>query len=273
MSHWVADSDLSRFNRAPAASWQSLPSEFFEVLSSALEVAAQTSGAFDPTIGRLVEEWGFGPQGERPTAPSAATLSELKRSCDWSQIELDVPRRRARHVGNPSLDLSAIAKGFAVDRVAAALETLGVVSYLVEIGGELRARGLKQDHQPWWVAIEPSIEPFAAVLPQFRVALSGWCIATSGNYRRYFNKQDRYWGHTIDPRTGYALGNDIAQVSVIHESCMAADAYSTALMVLGQKQGLNLADRLGLAAVVVLRSADSIDVRCSEQFFRMTRES
>ena len=262
MSHWLPESDLSRFNRSRAGSWQALPLEFFRVLDFALTVAEQSSGAFDPTVGPLVEEWGFGPGRKELRPPSPEVLSALRRTNGWAYVEVDRANQRARHAGEPGLDLSAVAKGFAVDHIGRLLNRHGVASYLVEIGGELRASGLKQNGEPWWVAIEPPAP--------IRIALSGWSVATSGDYRRYFESDGRRWTHAIDPRTGYALGQDVAQVSVIHPDCMAADAYSTALMVLGAKQGLEFADRMGLAAVFVLRSENDFEVRCSEPFYEMT---
>jgi thiamine biosynthesis lipoprotein len=155
----------------------------------------------------------------------------------------------ARQPGGARLDLSAIAKGYAVDSVAQRLASEGLVSYLVEIGGELRGRGVKPDGQPWWVSVEP---PPGCPL-QVTSALSGWAIATSGDYRRFFEHGGRRYAHTLDPRTGRPLDDPPASVSVLHAECMAADAWSTALMVLGAGRGLALCEREGLSAVFLLR--------------------
>lgn len=269
MSHWVPDSDLGRFNRAPAECWQSLPAGLFQVLDFSLKVAAQSGGAFDPTVGQVVEEWGFGPSQKKQHKPDPEVLSRLQHGrCGWQGLELDYVNRRARHKGCLSLDLSAVAKGFAVDQTGQVLTRLGVDSYLVEIGGELRAQGLKPGGQPWWVAVEPPGELHG--FPEIRVALSGWSIATSGDYRRYFESDHRRWTHTIDPRSGCPVGAEIAAVSVIHKECMAADAWSTALMVLGAEHALKFAEKIDLAALVILRLVDGFEVRCSESFYKMT---
>ena len=153
MSDWESDSDLSRFNRAPAGSWHELPPECFCVLAHALELAADTGGAYDPTVGPLVDVWGFGPAPARRTRPTAAAIAEARARTGWTRLTLDVSSRRARQPGGASVDLSSIAKGFAVDEVATYLRRLGVTSSLVEIGGELRGHGVKPDGSPWWVAL------------------------------------------------------------------------------------------------------------------------
>ena len=246
MSTWEAHSDISRFNDAPAGSWQELPAEFFAVLACAMEVAEQSGGAYDPTIGPLVNLWGFGPTGKRSTLPSADEIEKEAARCGWRRLHLDREQRRMQQPGSAYIDLSAIAKGFAVDLISSRAKALGCVSYLVEVGGELRGFGLKPDGGPWWVELE---EPFASAdMQRSLVALHGLSVATSGNYRRYFDADGRRYAHTIDPRTGYPLSHELASVSVLHESCMLADAWSTALYVLGPEEGLALAAARGLAA-------------------------
>ena len=157
--------------------------------------------------------------------------------------------------GGVQLDLSAVAKGYGVDRLAFYLKSQGVQHYLVEVGGELRGAGLKPDGQPWWVVLEqvPGADG-AEAADELVLALHGLSVATSGDYRRYFERDGRRYSHTIDPRNGVPIANDLASVTVVHPQCMAADAWSTALTVLGAEQGLRLAERLGLAARFVARS-------------------
>ncbi len=258
MSHWREESELSRFNRAAAGEWRRLPEEFFEVLRFGLHVARKSGGAFDPALGAVVEAWGFGPRGKPGLLPG--------RGATWRDIAIRVETREARQPGGAELDFSAIAKGYAVDRVAALLEARGVGSFLVEIGGELRGRGIKDNRQPWWVKVEGPPEGFGG---EIVVALHNASIATTGDYRRYFERDGVRFAHTIHPHTAAPARNGVASVSVIHESTMAADAYSTALAVLGEEDGLAMADRLRLAAVYLMREGERCVVRYSEAFGEM----
>lgn len=263
MSHWEPDSDLSRFNAAPANSAHALRAEFASVIDAALAVAAASGGAYDPTAGSLVALWGFGPSdpgGLRPrhdepgfVPPTAADCAAAR--CDWRALGWDAATRRLAQPGGLRLDLSAIAKGYAVDRVSAVLAECGLPDHLVEIGGELRGAGLKPEGQPWWVDLEPPA-PHCGLAPT-RIALHGLAVATSGDYRRCFVDADgRRRSHTLDPRTGRPIEHGIASVSVVHASAMWADAWSTALTVLGPDEGLALATAQGLAAQLVWRGAD-----------------
>jgi thiamine biosynthesis lipoprotein len=260
MSHWEAGSLLSRYNRAPAGSWHPLPPQFFEVLDYALSVFEDTGGAYDPAAGGLVNLWGFGAfkrydqAGFYAPAPDAvAAVLAQRASC---RPQLDRAQRRLYQPGGAVLDLSSVAKGHAVDRLALRLEALGVRHYLVDVGGELRGAGVKADGQPWWVELEGVPDaPTSATspVPQSVVALHGLAVATSGDYRRYFYQTQRRVSHTLDPRTGYPIANDVASVTVLAPTCMAADALSTALTVMGVDAGLAFADARGLAARFLLR--------------------
>jgi thiamine biosynthesis lipoprotein len=260
MSHWEPGSELSRFNAAPAGHVQRLPPAFATVMDAALRVAAASDGAYDPAAGELVALWGFGPAGLRPrhdepgfTLPGDADIAAARR--DWRALCWDAGTRCLTQPGGLRLDLSAIAKGHAVDRVCDVLADCGLPNHLVEIGGELRGAGLKPDAHPWWVALEPPA-PDCGLAPT-RIALHGLAIATSGDYRRCFIDTDgRRRPHTLDPRTGRPIEHGIASVSVVHDSAMWADAWSTALTVLGPVAGLDLAVAHGIAAQLVWRDAD-----------------
>jgi thiamine biosynthesis lipoprotein len=273
MSHWDPGSDLGRFNRAPAGTWQVLPDEFFKVLSFAAAVADVTGRACDPTAGELVNLWGFGPNGRfgRPdfVPPSRQEALSLAAQHARRNLELDPPRRRAFQPGGLQLDLSAVAKGYGVDCLARYLEGQGVRDYLVEVGGELRGAGVKQDGLPWWVELE---QVDAAGPEAIVAALHGLSVATSGDYRRYFLHEGRRHAHTIDPRNGMAVSNGVASVTVIHEECMAADAWSTALTVLGVREGLQLAERKALAAHFVVREGDGLREYMSNRFRSMLEQ-
>jgi thiamine biosynthesis lipoprotein len=267
MSTWEPWSDLSRFNAAAAGSWHTLPSEFFHVLQYALQVARESNGAYDPTAGALVNVWGFGPvrrYGDASfSAPNDVQLQTARAVIGWQHLDIDAVAERARQPGGMYVDLSAIAKGYGVDRVARRLLQLGIDSFLVEVGGELRGEGVKPDGQPWWVALEQplpgAISPAMQVAPaesETAAALYGWSIATSGDYRRYFESDRTRYSHTIDPRSGRPIRNGVASVTVLHRECMAADAWSTALGVLGADEGCALADRLDVCALFLVRDGD-----------------
>jgi len=259
MSHWREDSDLSRFNRAAPGTWIRLPAEFYSVLQFALQTARQTDGAFDPALGAAVNAWGFGPLGSAPsTVPTDGGA--------WRNIALRPGTGEAFQPGGAVLDLSAIAKGFAVDQLTSALERQGVTSFLIEIGGELSSRGIKPDQEPWWVTVEPPSETFN---DEIIIALYNSSIATSGDYRRWFISDGIRFSHTIDPETSAPSRHPIASVTVLHPSAMAADAYSTGLNVMGPVDGLAFADRLDLPAIFLIRSADDFLVRRSQAFERM----
>ena len=261
MSHWDDDSLLSRYNRAPAGTWIDLPAQFFDVMNYALWARDASGGALDPAAGSLVTLWGFGPvrryDGAGFYAPDAAAVARVQAQRADAPIALDRERRRLLQPGGATLDLSAVAKGYAVDRLAFCLAQRGLGHYLVEVGGELRGAGIKPDGQPWWVEIE-GVPDGAGATPA-AVALHGLAIATSGDYRQYFQQGTQRVSHTLDPRTGWPIANDVASVTVLAPSCMAADALSTALTVLGPVDGLAFAQRHGLAARFLVRRAGTLD--------------
>ncbi len=243
MSNWEAESDISRFNRLPLGQWMSLPDEMMAVLRAGLDMARLSGGAFDPAIGNLVDRWGFGPgkQAAAGTPPSPP----------WQAIEMD--GFRARRLAPVALDFSGIAKGYAVDAVAQALKTRSLHHFLIEIGGELRGEGVKPDIQPWWVDAE---SPPGLAVPTLRIALCGLSVATSGDYRRFRMEGGRRLSHSIDPATGAPITHDVAAVTVLHQSAMLADAWATAITVLGPDRGMALATRHGIAARLIGRTSD-----------------
>lgn len=260
MSPWEPDSHISRFNRAPAGSWHAVPHDFATVMQAALQVARASGGAFDPSAGELVNLWGFGPPGPLAEPPGHGALSEARARCGWQKLLSDPPAGPGNmeggwlhQPGGLTLDLSAIAKGHAVDVLSHDLSRLGFDHHLVDVGGELRGTGVKPDGQPWWVDLQapPGLAPQPGLT---RVALHGLSVATSGDYLRW--RDDGCGGrlsHTIDPRTGQPAANGLTSVSVLHRDALWADAWSTALMVLGPEAGLALAEREGLAALLVER--------------------
>ena len=261
MSHWEPDSLLARYNRAPAGSWHDLPSPFFDVIDYALQVHVASGGAYDPAAGGLVDLWGFGPAGryDQPGfyAPQPAAIEAALATAARARPVLDRAARRVLQPGGAVLDLSAVAKGHAVDRLALCLEAAGARHYLAEIGGELRGAGVKLDGAPWWVEVEAVPDAAGDAAPI--VALHGLSIATSGDYRRFHPGFDAGTGsagrssHTLDPRTGRPIANGVASCTVLAPTCMAADALSTALTVLGPDAGLAFAEARDLPARFLLR--------------------
>ncbi|MCG6120280.1 MAG: FAD:protein FMN transferase [Blastomonas sp.] len=242
MSHWEAGSQLSRFNRAAAGSEQRLSEDFATVMAAALEIAAASSGAFDPALGRLTDIWGLGPR-RTAARPGSADIDRCLAEGGWQRLGFDASERLLRQPGGLWLDLSGIAKGFAVDAVADMLAGHGIHHALVEIGGECTGRGIRPDGDPWWVDIE---NPPGVRLPTLRVALHQLSVATSGDYLR--------GGHTLDPRTGWPAIHQTTAVTVLHARCMHADAWASALGVLDPATAQQLACRRGLIARIVARN-------------------
>lgn len=249
MSQWDPTSDLSRFNRAPMGQWQPLPPELMVVLGAANAIAAASGGAFDPAMGALSGLWGFGASGPRVSLPDPDAI----KAAQDRRLEIDSTGLMARRSGGAALDLSGIAKGYAVDAAAEWLLSKGACHFVVEIGGELRGAGVKPDGQPWWVDLE---QPRGCMHAPFRVALCGLSIATSGDYRRGFTAGGKRYSHSIDPRTGWPIENDVRSVTVLHPSCMLADGWATAITILGASEGMALAKEEKLAVHMIAGAAE-----------------
>lgn len=253
MSTWREDSELERFNRGGKEPFAASDA-FLEVLGVALEVSEASAGAFDVTVGPLVDAWGFG-SADVSAEPTGDELARLLESSGSEHLRVD-PERSVVQKDRETLrvDLSALAKGYAVDRVATALRDSGYSSFMVEVGGEVVAQGRNADGRSWRVGIE---EPDAVQRTVYAaVTLDGSALATSGDYRNYRISEGRRISHIIDPRTGRPAGHSLASVSVVSSTCMVADAWATALSVLGPEDGLALARQLDLAALFIFRRDD-----------------
>ncbi len=255
LSTYDPASELSRFNQRRETDWIDASTELVEVLTEARQVSELTGGAFDVTVGPLVDLWGFGPELTGDRIPTDAEIEARRVGLGFRNIEVRTapPAIRKLHP-DTRIDLSAIAKGYAVDRLALLLESRGIASYLVEIGGELRGRGHNQAGDHWRIGIERPSAGERAVHDAIRIDNVG--VATSGDYRNYFEQDGQRFAHTIDPHTGRPATHRLAAVTVISPQTMRADAMATALMVLGPDAGYTLADREGLAALFIVRSAD-----------------
>ncbi|HUD40462.1 MAG TPA: FAD:protein FMN transferase [Dokdonella sp.] len=270
MSTWQVDSDLTRFNRAPAQTWQTLPAGFYAVLEHALRLARETGGAYDPTVGPLVDLWGFGPVRREREPPSDAAIAAARARVGWQRIRLDPAGRRAWQPGGVQLDLSSIAKGFGVDQVARRLDAAGVSSYLVEVGGELRGRGRRPDGAPWQVAIErPGAAPGAVQrLDEVErvLSLEDRALATSGDYRHAFEDHGTVYSHHIDPRSGRPVAHRLASVTVAAREAIDADPLGTTMMVLGPEAGMAYAVEHRLAVLLIVRTDEGFEERVSPAF-------
>jgi len=264
-STWRTDSELAKFNANTATDWIRVSAELCDAIDHALEISRLSDGAFDVTIGPLVNLWGFGPDGEIREPPDDALIEETMAYVGYEglQTRCGEPAMRKRH-GAMYVDLSGWAKGHAVDKVAELLDEYGLRDYLVEIGGELRVRGNNADGRKWAIAVEaPST---MTRRPHSVLRVTDTSVATSGDYRNYFDHDGQRYSHTIDARTGRPVAHDLAAVTVVSESAAWADAMATALLVLGPESGHALAEKLGIAGYFLVRSKTGIEELTTTSF-------
>lgn len=265
MSTYLPDSEISRFNSQSETLWFDVSPEFASVVKRAQEVSEMTGGAFDVTVGPFVDRWNFGPDRTNMEIPSDAEIANLKQAVGFRLIEIrDDPPALRKQRPEVQIDLSAIAKGFAVDRITQLLESHGLQHYLAEIGGEVRARGTNAAATAWTVGIEKPVAD--ARLVHRVVHLRDAAMATSGDYRNFIEIDGRRYSHMIDPRTGYPVDHHLASVSVIADDCLSADAWATALMVLGPDRGYELARQMGIAALLIERTETDLLERATPEF-------
>jgi thiamine biosynthesis lipoprotein len=253
MSTWEPDSDISRFNRSTAGTWQALPVELFSVITCAQETARASQGAFDPTIGALVAAWGFGATLHGHHVPDQGELATAQATVGWQRIALDLEKMSVFQPGGMMLDLSAIAKGYGVDLVALHLREKGIAAALIEVGGELFGYGRKPDGASWRVMAEamPGMDSDDEEICV--IELDGIAVATSGDHWHAFERDGKRYSHTIDPHTGKPVDKAAVAVTVIAASAMHADAWATALSVMGCEAGYRFAQEQNLAARFVMR--------------------
>lgn len=258
------DSELMLLNRSPENQAYAVSSDMVRVLEVAQEVYQLTSGAFDPTVGALVNLWGFGPDNTGDRIPSEAEIATELALVGFSKLQIAPDGTNIIRSSDIALDMSAVAKGYAVDAVAELLEGEGFNNYLVEVGGELRLKGLKANKDPWRIAIEaPSLE---RGLVQKVLIPGDVAVATSGDYRNYFEKDGKRYSHTIDPRTGYPIGHQLASVTIIAKTAAFADALATGFMVLGSDASLDVAEENKLAVYLLVKEGDAFKGYYSSAF-------
>ena len=255
MSTYRGDSELSRINTAEPGRWTAVSPELMEVLEAASRLHALSDGAFDVTVGALVNAWGFGPDGSHP-APTDAQLGVLMRGVGFEHVILQAdPPRVMRTRQGVSIDLSAIAKGYAVDRAAAGLAAMGCTDYMIDVGGEVKVAGRNPRGQAWRIGVERP-DPAATGQVAHVLSVDRGAVATSGDYRNFREVDGRLVSHTIDPRSGFPVEHALASVTVAHASAMWADGFATAINVLGPDAGMTLAEAEGLAALLIVRGEE-----------------
>ena len=256
MSVFDNNSEISRINREPADKWIELSPPMQKVLQNAYTIYSQSNGAFDPTVGRLVDLWGFGTIRPKK-APSEEDIREVLKTSGFNKIRFthDFDKIKKEHE-ETMINLSAIAKGYGVDRVAELLEKLGYHDYVVEIGGEVRAGGRKSDQVDGWNVgiIRPENDYTENA---YVITLKNQTVATSGDYRNFIYVDDKKYSHTISPKNGYPVENNLISATVFHSSCMIADGMTTAMMAMGEKAALDYANRYNVAAVLFVRGEDN----------------
>jgi len=263
MSTYDPRSELSGFNARQDFRWVPASQGLLEVLDSASRISISTQGAFDVTVGPLVDLWGFGPQYLTRRVPNDAAIERVRKSVGYQHVQTDPSARAIRKTrSHTQVDLSAIAKGYGVDRVAMILDRFGIDDYLVEIGGEYRARGTTSTGRAWRVAIAKPV--YGERKLGEAVVLDNRAIATSGTTIDFFEQDGRHYSHSIDPGTGRSVEHPPMAVSVVADTTMEADGWATALLVLGSEQGYWLAQARGIAALLVTASGSSFDVRVTD---------
>lgn len=252
MSTYDPNSELSRFNQWSSQEPFSVSAPLMDVFTRAQRISAESDGAFDVTVGRLVDLWGFGPIDRDPEhPPSDIAVAKALRQSGYQHVHLDPDALTvAKDYPMMYVDLSAIAKGYGVDYAAQALEELGYSEYMIEVGGEVRTRGRNAQGAWWRIAVEEPVSSQREV--RKIVPMADMAMATSGDYRNFVETNGVRLSHTIDPKTGRPIHHRLASATVLHEECAMADGYATAIMALGPQKGMALAERLGLAVFLVL---------------------
>jgi thiamine biosynthesis lipoprotein len=263
MSGYREDSEVSRFNALHSDDWFEISPELAHVVTAALEVSAASGGAFDVTVAPVVKAWGFGASDGPPARlPDAAALAELQRQVGYEKLHARLsPPALRKDEPSLSVDLNGIAPGYAVDLIAAQLEARGIANFMIDVGGEIRARGRNGAGEKWRIAVESPKEADSA--PVAVIGMDGVALATSGEYRNVYERDGVRYSHTIDPRTAHPIRYSVSSVVVVHPEAMYADAWATALNVLGADSGLRLAEHLQLPVMFIVKRGDSFTSKIS----------
>jgi thiamine biosynthesis lipoprotein len=258
MSTYITDSDISKFNQSSDTSWIQVPHDLVQLVKASQQISKMTDGAFDISISPLVDLWGFGAERKEKT-PSDQLLQNVKQTVGYEMLDFqENPPALKKQQSRLHIDLSAIAKGLAVDKVSEFLSKEGMLNHLVEIGGEIRAKGFNHSGNKWRVAIEtPDSDKKAA---SKILEITNRAVATSGDYRNFYVENGQRLTHIIDPKTGQPIKHKLASVTVLHESAMLADAFATALMVMGEDRGKRFVEEHDLSVYMIIREQETYSV-------------
>ncbi|XXD88212.1 FAD:protein FMN transferase [Pseudomonas sp. Z4-7] len=264
-STYRSDSEIERFNALPGGSCLTMPGPVLELVRVGEQLSSQSHGAFDLTVEPLLNLWGFGPQSRREAVPSAEALTLARRQVGHGYLRIEGDRLCKDAA--VEVDFNSIAAGYAIDRIAAKLQALGIDSYLAEATGELKAAGHKPDGSAWRIALEEPRND--RQMAERVIEVNGYGVSTSGDYRKYFEQGGKRYSHTFDARTGAPVLHNLASVTVIHPSAMLADGLSTLLLILGPEEGWDYAQEHGIGVFFVLRDGERFVVRTNDAFERM----
>ncbi|MCW8858149.1 MAG: FAD:protein FMN transferase [Deltaproteobacteria bacterium] len=271
MSTYDPESEISRFNAQTSDGWFALSRETAQVIELSQQISELTGGSFDVSVGPLVELWGFGAKQRGDEIPSPEQVKEQLAKVGYQKLLFRRdPAAIKKLVPQLQVDLSAIAKGYAVDALAALLKQQGINNFLVEIGGEMQLVGQRSDGTPWRIAIEKPLENERAVETVF--PLNATAVATSGNYRNFYIENGQRYAHTLDPLSGRPIRHKLASVTVLDPSCARADALATALMVLGEEKGRQLCEKHQIAAFFVIHNKEEFVEYASPAFQNFTEK-
>jgi len=263
MSTYIQDSELSRFNQWNSVEHFPLSKQTLTVLNEAKRLGEMSDGLLDVTVGPLVNLWGFGPQSRPEKIPSDELIHTTRQQIGLDKLTVG-PTWASKMQPNLYVDLSTIAKGYAVDQLAELLQTHQITNFLVEIGGEMRVSGAKGSGTPWKIAIEkPEVEQRSV---QEIISIGDNAVATSGDYRIYYEQDGVRYSHLIDPKTGYPITHNVVSVTVIHPSSMTADGLATALIVMGKEKALALAETYNIAVLLITKEKQGFTEYTSAKF-------
>ncbi len=267
MSTYIADSELSKFNQSTSAEAIEISAGLTRVIKESIRLGNLSGGKLDVTVGPLVNLWGFGPEQRPEKVPSDAILSATNERVGLQNLVLE-GNLLSKKIPDLYIDLSTIAKGYGVDIIAELIESNGLTHYLVEIGGEMRLRGFKHTGELWAIAIEkPILDQSGVERAVHQVIIpKDNAVATSGDYRNYFEADGRRFSHIIDPSTGKPIDHNLVSVTVVHPSSMTADGLSTTLMVMGMEKGMAFASENNFAALFISKTENGFDERFTVKF-------
>jgi thiamine biosynthesis lipoprotein len=266
MSTYRSDSDIERFNDLPANRCQKMPAPVLKLIRVGEQLSEQSEGSYDLTVEPLLNLWGFGPQAREEKVPAAQALAEVRQRIGYQHLRID--RDQLCKDAAVEVDFNSIAAGYAVDTIAAKLEAMGIHDYLAEATGELKAAGKKLDGSPWRIALEEPRDD--QQIAERVIAVDGYGVSTSGDYRNYFEQGGQRYSHTFDARTGAPITHALASVTVIDPSALMADGLSTLLLILGPERGWDYAEKHDIGAFFVIRADTGFVTRTNQAFERLS---